>query len=71
MGLIDTGTQARVDRCIGYYEPCASSHDALDADAAVQEEIRPVARAVAKAVGDLRAGRLQPRDSGLKRPRPK
>ena len=71
MGLVDAGTQALLDRYIGYYEPYATSHDALDADADVQEEVRNVARAVARAVGDLRAGRLQVPDRGLKRPRPK
>lgn len=71
MGLIDAGTQARLDRYIGYYEPYATSHDTLDADADVQEEVRQLARAVAKGVAELRAGRLQPPDRGLKRPRPK
>ena len=33
MGLIDAGDQARLDRYIGYYEPYATSHDALDRDA--------------------------------------
>ncbi len=32
MGLIDAGAQARLDRYIGYYEPYATSHEALDAD---------------------------------------
>ena len=71
MGLVDAGPQARLDRYIGYYEPYATSHDALDADADLQEEVRNVARAVALAVGELRAGKLQPPDRGLKRPRPK
>ena len=30
MGLIDAGTQARLDRYIGYYKPYATSHDELD-----------------------------------------
>lgn len=71
MGLIDAGTQARLDRYIGYYEPYATSHQTLDADEAMQEEARNVARAVATAVGMLRAGRLSPPDARLKRPRPK
>ena len=71
MGLVDAGTQARLDRYIGYYEPYATSHDELDADADMQEEVRNVARAVARAVGELRAGTLQKPDRGLKRPRPK
>lgn len=71
MGFIDAGAQARLDRYIGYYEPYASSHEALDKDEPVQEETRNVARAVAKAVAELRAGRLQAVQPVLSRPRPK
>jgi len=71
MGFIDAGAQARLDRYIGYYAPYATSHDSLDRDAAVQEEVRNVARAVAHAVGELRAGRLQAVQPRLSRPRPK
>lgn len=71
MGFIDAGMQARLDRYIGYYEPYATSHDTLDADASVQEEARNVARAVAKAVVELRAGRLQAAQPVLSRPRQK
>jgi hypothetical protein len=62
---------ARLDRYIGYYEPYATSHEALDRDAAVQEEVRNVARAVVNAVALLRAGKLPAPDAGLERPRPK
>jgi multimeric flavodoxin WrbA len=71
MGLVDAGAGARLDRYVGYYEPYATSHQALDRDAAVQEEVRNVARAVARAVEELRAGRLSAPDRGLQRPRPK
>jgi multimeric flavodoxin WrbA len=71
MGFIDAGVQARLDRYIGYFEPYATSHDALDRDAAMQEETRNVARAVAKAVVELRSGRLQAAQPHLSRPRPK
>ncbi|MGH6624298.1 MAG: flavodoxin family protein, partial [Burkholderiaceae bacterium] len=71
MGLIEAGKHARLDRYIGYYEPYASSHDELDRDTAVQEEVRNVARAVAQAVADIRSGKLTPPDHGLKSPRPK
>jgi multimeric flavodoxin WrbA len=71
MGLIDAGAQARLDRFIGYYEPYATSHDSLDADEAVQEEVRNVARAVGAGVRELRAGRLASPDRGLPAPRPK
>ena len=71
MGLVGAGEMARLDRFIGYYEPYATSHEALDRDLAVQEEVRNVARALAKAVGDLRANRLSKPDAGLENPRPK
>lgn len=71
MGLIDAGGAARLDRYIGYFEPYYNSHDALDADKAVQEEARNVGRAVAAAVAELRAGRLSQPDKKLKPPRPK
>ncbi len=71
MGFIDAGAPARLDRYIGYYEPYATSHEALDRDEPVQEETRNVARAVAKAVAELRAGRLSAVQPEVSRPRPK
>jgi len=71
MGLIDAGAQARLDRYIGYYEPYANSHDTLDHDTMVQEEVKNVAKAVAKAVVELRAGNLAKVQAELKKPRPK
>ncbi|MGY8905301.1 MAG: flavodoxin family protein [Burkholderiales bacterium] len=71
MGFIDAGVKARLDRYIGYYQPYANSHDALDADLAVQEETRNVARAVAKTVVELRARRLAAVQPDLPRVRAK
>ena len=71
MGLIDAGVLARLDRYIGYFEAYATSHEALDLDVAVQEEARNVARAVSKAVLELRTGRLQAVQPVLTPPRPK
>jgi|KBSMisStaDraftv2_1062788.scaffolds.fasta_scaffold36676_4 multimeric flavodoxin WrbA len=71
MGLVDAGSMSRLDRFIGYYRPYATSHEELDRDTAVQEEVRNVARAVAAAVADLRAGKLSRPDAKLERPRPK
>ena len=62
---------ARLDRMIGYYEPYASSHAALDGDTDVQEEVRQVARAVITAVTAIRGGLLAPADSNLVGPRVK
>jgi multimeric flavodoxin WrbA len=71
MGMIDAGAAARLDRYIGYYEPYYNSHDTLDKDEDVQEEVRNVARAVVNAVRELRAGRLSQPDKAIKAPRPK
>jgi multimeric flavodoxin WrbA len=71
MGLVDAGSVSRLDRFIGYYEPYATSHEALDRDLPVQEEVRNVARAVAQAVAALRSGALDMPGQRLPRPRPK
>jgi len=71
MGLIDAGPKARLDRFIGYYQPYATSHETLDRDDNVQDEVRNVARALAEAVRELRAGQLSVPDAGLAAPRPK
>ena len=71
MGLIDAGPTSRLDRYIGYYRPYATSHAELDRDQAVQDEVRNAARALAQAIGELRAGRLSQPGKGLVRPRAK
>ena len=71
MGLIDAGPAARLDRMICYYGSYATSHDDLDGETEFQEEVRNAARALAEAVGELRAGRLVQPGRGLKSPRPK
>jgi multimeric flavodoxin WrbA len=71
MGLVDAGEQARLDRYVGYYEPYATSHESLDADKAVQEETRNVARAVARFTRELRRTGLPVETKKLPRPRPK
>jgi len=71
MGLIDAGTAAKLDRYVGYYEPYYNSHDTLDKDTALQEEVRNVARSVVNAVNALRAGELKQPDAKIKWPRPK
>ncbi len=71
MGLIDGGDFARLDRFIGYFEPYATSHKALDRDKVVQEEVRNVARAVVAAIGEMRKGTLSNPGKKLTDPRPK
>ena len=69
MKLVPAMPQGGIDRYIGYYEPYATSHDALDRDAAVQHETRAAARAIVEAVALARAGRY-PQPAGDD-PRPK
>jgi multimeric flavodoxin WrbA len=71
MGLIAAGERSRLDRFIGYYEPYATSHEALDRDTGMQEEVRNVARALALSVAELRRDRLRDPGAELKVPRPK
>lgn len=71
MDLLPVGGEAELDRYIGYYEPYATSHAALDRDTAVQEEVRNAARALVYAMTARREGRLVAPGEGLKDPRPK
>jgi multimeric flavodoxin WrbA len=59
MHLLPAMPQGGIDRYIGYYEPYATSHDALDNDSAVQDEVRGAATALVQAVRLSRAGKFQ------------
>ena len=71
MGLVDAGDRARLDRFCGYYEPYATSHEALDRDHALQQEVRNAARALMAIVPAVRAGARRNPGADLPRPRPK
>jgi multimeric flavodoxin WrbA len=71
MGFIDAGSAAKLERYVGYYKPYATSHEELDRDTGVQEEVRNVARSVATAVAEMRAGRLKAPDRHIEPPRKK
>jgi len=71
MKLAPAGPAAELDRYVGYWEPYATSHDALDKDEAVQEEVRNAARTLAEAVMAERAGRQRIAGAGLSEPRQK
>ncbi|MDQ6828706.1 MAG: NAD(P)H-dependent oxidoreductase [Gemmatimonadota bacterium] len=71
MDLVQAGTAATLDRYIGYYEPYATSHDALDNDDAVQEEVRNAARSLVNALRLMSDARFQRPDENLAEPRPK
>jgi multimeric flavodoxin WrbA len=74
MHLEPAGLDAELERYIGYWKPYATSHAELDADTAVQDEIRLVARTLIAAVDAKRAGKLvtapemaEPRQKKLRR----
>jgi multimeric flavodoxin WrbA len=70
MELVPAGGAALLDRYIGYYEPYATSHEALDHDQDFVEEVRNAARSLMEGVAQLRGG-YQPPDHTLQQPRPK
>ncbi len=71
MHLEPAGPLAELDRYIGYWKPYALSHEELDADEAVQEEVRNAARTLVEAVTAKRAGKLVSAGGGLSQPRQK
>jgi multimeric flavodoxin WrbA len=70
MQLVQAHRTATLDRYIGYYEPYATSHEALDRDTAVQEETRMAAHALVNAVHAARHGTVAP-EPEEQDPRPK
>jgi multimeric flavodoxin WrbA len=65
MKLKPAGPSAELDRYIGYWKPYATSHQELDEDKAVQEEVRNAARTLLRAVQEQRAGKLIDAGEGL------
>jgi multimeric flavodoxin WrbA len=70
MKLLPATAQGGIDRYVGYYEPYATSHEALDRDEAMQRETRGAAAALIEAVALSRAGRF-PNMQPDAEPRPK
>lgn len=71
MSLIPAGPVAQFSRYIGYYEPYATSHMALDKDEAIHKEVQNAAIGLALATEAQRAGKLKSLKPDLKDPRPK
>jgi multimeric flavodoxin WrbA len=71
MKLVRAGPGAAIDRYVGYYEPYATSHDALDRDTAIQNETRNAALALVATVREIRSGRYRDPSEGLEAPRKK
>ena len=71
MHMESAGAAAELDRYIGYWKPYATSHDELDRDDAIQQEVRNAARTLSEALRARRAGRLHQSGQSLEEPRPK
>lgn len=71
MHLIPAGALAEIDRYIGYWQPYATNHQALDADTAFQEEVRNAARTLLEAVVAQRQGQRITAGEALRQPRQK
>jgi multimeric flavodoxin WrbA len=71
MHLRPAGAAAELDRYIGYWKPYATSHEELDEDKAVQEEVRNAARTLVEGVRAVRDGKLAAAGQDLKAPRQK
>lgn len=69
MKLVPAGSRAQIDRYIGYWKPCATSHEALDEDDALKTEVRNAAATLAEAVQQKRMGRLLVPGEHLQDPR--
>jgi len=71
MGLIQAGKSGALGRYVGYMQPYATSHDELDRDTALQEEVRNAARSLVETVRQIRRGKLRQPDARLPAPREK
>ncbi|MCC8981460.1 flavodoxin family protein [Bradyrhizobium acaciae] len=71
MCLISSGRAGEVDGYLGYMEPYATSHRALDKDTAFQQEVVNAAKALGNAVKLARAGKLENPGAGIDDPNPK
>ena len=71
MQLIPAGAASAIDRYIGYWEPYATNHQAMDRDGPIQDEVRNAARSLAEAVAQQRSGACPGPGATLVAPRQK
>jgi multimeric flavodoxin WrbA len=71
LNMIPAGSMAELDSYIGYYEPYAASHEALDRDQGFWADLRNAARTLGEAVTAQRRGRLANPGGTLVEARPK
>ncbi|MFY9513144.1 MAG: flavodoxin family protein [Rubrivivax sp.] len=71
MDLVPAGVNAELDRYIGYWKPYATNHEELDADLAMQGEVRNAAKTLIEASKANHQGKLLQAGRDLKPPRQK
>jgi multimeric flavodoxin WrbA len=71
MQLAPAGASAELDRYIGYWKPYATSHEELDADEAIMEEVRNAARTLVEGLTAQRSDRWTVAGRNLTPPREK
>ena len=71
MELVHAGAAANLGRYLGYFAPYATSHDDLDRDEALRQEVKNAAKALLATVKLLRTGKYVRPDKGLESPREK
>lgn len=71
MHMVPAGSKAELDRYIGYWKPYVTSHDDLDRDTAMQQEVANAAATLADAVAADQRGQLVHPGDDLSDPRQK
>jgi multimeric flavodoxin WrbA len=69
--LVPAGPAPAIDRYIGYYRAYATSHQDLDAERPVWDEVKNLALALVETARQIRSGRYVRPDRGLEPPREK
>jgi multimeric flavodoxin WrbA len=71
IGMVQAGKQASLDTYVGYYEPYATSHAALDARPDLFVEVANATTSLLNLVREMRAGTWRAPDAALRSPRQK
>jgi multimeric flavodoxin WrbA len=71
MHLLPAGLHGTLARYVGYYEPYATSHEALEKDKAFHQEVEGVVKGLTAAVRGARAGKYRELADAGEEPRPK
>ncbi len=71
MHMIPASRSAMIDTYIGYYQPYATSHNDLDADRDLHQQVRNAATSLTKMICQIRSGKYKPADENLENPREK